>query len=380
MFLFDTSFWDKLPSYFHEEDTYKDGSNKGLLQRYLRIFGLELDESIVPYINNYLDQVDPKTASNNFLTHIAYALGNPLDIFSDASKFSLLLQYIMSIYKIKGTIKSYEVYFKLLGLTAYIVEHFDNINTYYDSGILYDTDLILYDSYCDSCSDYSIFFKDINQACLPSAPTLGSPLTIDPGTWTFSILTLNSPKIKSTTTSTSGWARYASLLTIGQLYKVTFTVTTTGSGFTPTVVVKLGTGIRILTTTSFTIGIPYTLYMYANGIQLEVNLYSTTSPGADYGEIAIGLTPATQLTWNYVLTPDLKTLLFKVIDFLEPIDDHLREFNEGITACENLLAISAEQITIVLLDPSLYDDAMNYDDANLYDTDAVISTTVVNQP
>ena len=53
--LFKTYLFDKLPGFFKREDTFKDGNDEGLLERYLKIFGEELDENVSDDIDNYLD-------------------------------------------------------------------------------------------------------------------------------------------------------------------------------------------------------------------------------------------------------------------------------------------------------------------------------------
>lgn len=388
-FLFNNFFWDRLPRYYHEEDTYKNVGGRGLLERYLEIFGLELDNSIIPYLEDFLDEVDPKTASNNFLTHIAYSLGSPLDIFNDASKFALLLQYIISIYKIKGTICSYEIYFKILGLNVHVIEHFDNTEIYYDSGVLYDTDLILYDSYCELCSEYSLFFKSINQPCISgSAPNLGSAIVLTPdANWTVNLLTIVAGKVHSATNNSANYARQ-NVITPGQLYKITFTSVITNT-FAPTLNLRIGGSLRTFSSANPVDSLVYlpdnqqvVTYMFAGGTNLlEVNYRSLNAvPGGSFAELSISIQPVTVWDWDYVLTPELQATLEKVVCFLEPIDAVLREMQEQITACETIPQISAEQIKIDTLSTSLTDDGLNYDDANLYDLDTVVATQTINIP
>lgn len=129
-----------LPRYFKENDTYKDVNDKGLLERYLSVFGDEIDEDIIPWISCYLSNLDASVCDSKFIDHISDSVGNPPDIFQDDEVYRNLLQYVASIYKIKGTVKAYKLFFAILGYDVEIDElpHEDD-DMYYDSGGEYDT-------------------------------------------------------------------------------------------------------------------------------------------------------------------------------------------------------------------------------------------------
>lgn len=150
-----------LPVYFKEFDTYKDNFDRGFLERYLIAHGWEIDENIIPFINCYLDIIEAKTTDSKFLNHIADVLGNPPDIFQDDS-YRSILQYAITIYKVKGTRKSYELFFSLLGFEVDIYEvPWTTGNSLYDSGGNYDNNDIV-DTYdkggCQHCTYYDIIF------------------------------------------------------------------------------------------------------------------------------------------------------------------------------------------------------------------------------
>jgi hypothetical protein len=168
---FDDWLFDKLPIYYHLNDSYKDANDKGLLKRYLENIGEDLDNNILPLIDNLLDVIDPTTqASTNykFINHLAYTVGSPPDIFlgdpAQAAKYAKLVNHIVSIYKIKGTKKSFVSFFALLGYTVSIIEWPLEKPTLYDNESQMDT-LLQMDKGCQDCSEFSI----LNQAVLLSS-------------------------------------------------------------------------------------------------------------------------------------------------------------------------------------------------------------------
>lgn len=170
----DFSVWmfARLPAYFKNNDTYKDANGEGILERYLATLGYELDENIVSQIPCYLKIIDPTECQEIFLSHISDVLGNPPDIFNDITLYRKLLNYIVAVYKIKGTIAAYQLFFSLLGYNVTITEVEPiNSESEYDIEGEYDTGLpeSLYDnSRCNPCSTYHIRFypKDINNLVL----------------------------------------------------------------------------------------------------------------------------------------------------------------------------------------------------------------------
>jgi len=158
-FQFKNFFFDQLPLYFLRNDSYKDSSGRGLLERYLEIFGLEVDEKIKPLIDNYLNIIDPLTVTPKHLYHLAYSLGNPPDIFKDPARYAKLLSYIVTIYKIKGTRESYRLFFALMGFNVTLIEH-PYIEGYLDSGFTLDNGLT-FDTACPTCSEYSLIITTL---------------------------------------------------------------------------------------------------------------------------------------------------------------------------------------------------------------------------
>lgn len=163
-----------LPWYFKKNDTFKDNDNKGLLERYLSIFGQEIDEEIIPKIECYMNIIVAQECESRFLIHLSDVLGNPPDVFNNETQYRNLLAYIVSIYKIKGTKAAYELFFGLLGFTIELVElSVTNAESQYNNDGSYDTgdsDSIYDQTKCSPCSDYDITFfpKDLTNLVLSS--------------------------------------------------------------------------------------------------------------------------------------------------------------------------------------------------------------------
>lgn len=185
-------FFRQLPVFFKQTDTNKDVSNKGLLERYLEIFGDELDEGVIPFIETYLNQVDPTRADFKFGPHIAYTLGNPPNLLGVDARWFKVLQYIVDCYKIKGTKKSYELWFGLWSLNAHLIQYQPEEVRYDDwqVGHTYDNGHI-YDNGCPTCSYYEIFVTTFEQTC--EGGQISVPLTPELQALLEQLILLNEP-------------------------------------------------------------------------------------------------------------------------------------------------------------------------------------------
>ena len=150
---------DFLPYYYREADTYKV-NGKGILERYLEIFGNYFEDYIVKDTKDILDILDidncPEIYLNylwEFLGQMPFAYGSNIDAEKwkayfngfasdeemeelsqlwiipkeEGSNFSLstdqvriLLKYSVSLFKIRGTKRFFEILFKMYGLTCEI--------------------------------------------------------------------------------------------------------------------------------------------------------------------------------------------------------------------------------------------------------------------
>lgn len=175
-FSFVNFFTKLIPNYIKQNDTYKDANGMGLFERYFALFGENLDEEKCEQIENYLNIIDPQISPEKFLNHISDSLGNPPDVFQDIEQYRNLLTYIVSIYKVKGTIIGYEIFFSLLGFNIEIYEiPLLNTTSNYDQDGTYDLgEDNLYDqNVCRPCSFYTIKFYYTNNSEVLSSNTLG---------------------------------------------------------------------------------------------------------------------------------------------------------------------------------------------------------------
>ena len=196
MFLFNNWFFDRFPPYFKNTDTYKDSEGKGIFERFLSIFGVELDEVIMPLLRNQSDIVNPQTSkdllneilgetqeNDKYLNLIAYTLGNPphRDIYKTPEQverelrlYRNLLSMTASLDKIRGTAKSLVIWGNLLGLELIIYQS-KSLRSRYDE-IDWDSSVegfdglteATYDSDCSTCSDYIVLIS--KSICDPEHP------------------------------------------------------------------------------------------------------------------------------------------------------------------------------------------------------------------
>lgn len=152
-------FMNSLSDYFYTEDTYKDINNDGLYLKYLGIMGAEIDDEIIPMVEYVTDLIDTHKTDSIFINHLSETLGSPPNITFTEEDYRNLLKYVIAIYKIKGTKKSYELFFSLLGYDIELIELPPNniINQYDDEGLYDDEPRLIYDSdSCVWCSEYDI--------------------------------------------------------------------------------------------------------------------------------------------------------------------------------------------------------------------------------
>ena len=146
-------FFKSLPDYFYYYDTYKDGQDKGLLERYMDVIqeDAEITDSDITGLGNL---PFPLSTEDNYLNNIAAFYGYPPDTYANLDWYRNVLRNITDINKVKGSIKGFERFFGCMGASLTITsteEHFIN----YDDGQLYD-DSHTYDGHCFPCSYLTI--------------------------------------------------------------------------------------------------------------------------------------------------------------------------------------------------------------------------------
>jgi|SRR5882757_3694684 len=153
-------FFSKLPYYFQKNDTYIDVNNEGLLKRYLRNFGSELDEGIKPFIDNFMDLFDAMKCNVSLLPQLSFILGLPPNLNNTEATYRRVLAYAVAIYRVKGTAKSYKAIFNLLGLHIQLVEDDPIKVPLYDDSHIYDAPIIVDYDLASYCSTYSIYYNN----------------------------------------------------------------------------------------------------------------------------------------------------------------------------------------------------------------------------
>lgn len=152
---------DKIFSYFgvnaKVKDTFKDGSGKGINERYQECIGEGYDDELQSLVDNLIDNtVVPQTMLSKLIPHMESMLGNPVVVSDAVATRRKVLQFAQKIYDYKSTIVSYKILFRLLGLDyngVEIIIHdsasgFDSPDTLDDPSRTFDG------SKC--CSEYSV--------------------------------------------------------------------------------------------------------------------------------------------------------------------------------------------------------------------------------
>jgi hypothetical protein len=105
------------------------------------------------------------------LSPLSFILGLPPSVDNNFIVYRRVLAFAVGIYKIKGTAKSYELLFDLLGLKIKIQQDTPDNAVTYDSGFFYD-DQRTYDFDCATCSEYTILYYDPNNPLDPVDPAI----------------------------------------------------------------------------------------------------------------------------------------------------------------------------------------------------------------
>lgn len=159
-------FFGKLPSYFKDQDTYVDSNGEGLVERYLRNFGMEMDENFYPFIYNFLDLFDALKCQAELLPYLSFLIGSPISIDNTEETYRRVIRYAVQVYKVKGTLLSYQMLFNFMALDVTILEDTPGLPVTYDAEPLFiydDPDGIKqYDTDCAACSGYSVLYNEFN--------------------------------------------------------------------------------------------------------------------------------------------------------------------------------------------------------------------------
>lgn len=149
-----------IPDYIIDNDSYKDGDGRGFVERYLSIFGMELDEFYYPLVDQLQVEFDPLTMQGKFLDYVGYQIGDIPNITHTEAGWRRLLSYIVSIWKIKGTLRSFRAILLPLQVIVTDIEEIVPLVWAYDMGLKYDTG-VKYDLHCPQCSEYNLTVTSI---------------------------------------------------------------------------------------------------------------------------------------------------------------------------------------------------------------------------
>lgn len=176
MFSFKGWIFKKFPLRVKQTDPNKDSVGRGTWERYVKNFEDELDAEVYPFIRDFMEIFDIIKTDEKFLPYLSYYLGSPPSVTNDIDTYRKVLSYATQLYRIKGTIKSFQLLFNLYGLDITIKEATPLKAANYDTGIIYDSDPVnLYDQQCEYCTCYWITYKEVGQ---PDNNTAATDLSV----------------------------------------------------------------------------------------------------------------------------------------------------------------------------------------------------------
>lgn len=150
------------PEYFTPFDKYtdpnKDQEDKGTHERFCETIGKSIDDYMSPLMDNLLNNVVvPKTALDRYIPFQEKDAGY-LDewrwfYLQPLSFRRALVQVLRQLYKIRGTVRAYEVLFGMVGLSVTVTQVVVTDTNTFDSG---EFDAGTFDSPCSGCYHYKL--------------------------------------------------------------------------------------------------------------------------------------------------------------------------------------------------------------------------------
>lgn len=137
-------FWKFFPSRFHYEDTYKDGNDQGILQRFIKLGEEYFNDTLLKDIESLLDLIDIDRVPDRYLTYIweywgfiPYATNIMMGVEGPmASSIQVpladqraLLKYALALYKIRTTKLFYSILGSFYGVTLELEEQPEEVNS-----------------------------------------------------------------------------------------------------------------------------------------------------------------------------------------------------------------------------------------------------------
>lgn len=137
-------------------DEPKNAQGKGVLERYNEVMGLEYDVYYSEFLDNLIDNtMVPQEVLEKFIPYLEEMLGGLQFTGTTIAIRRKILKFAIRLYEIKGTKKSYDLIYRLLGFNSVtITEHQAEFT--FDSPTTFDDLFRKFDSKCPPCSDYTI--------------------------------------------------------------------------------------------------------------------------------------------------------------------------------------------------------------------------------
>lgn len=138
-------------------DSFKDGSGKGINERYHQAFGEDYDENVRVLIDDFHDNLYvPKKCLSQFIEYLEYNVGRPVIVFETDSFRRKMLELHHNITLIRGTLLSHEVLFKMLGMASVVVALVERVSGFDSPTTLDDDDRTFDSSALICCQHYTI--------------------------------------------------------------------------------------------------------------------------------------------------------------------------------------------------------------------------------
>jgi hypothetical protein len=161
MWSFEEGIFNRFYTVFDKRvDNNKDVNGKGTLERFNETIGKDLDENIVPLIENLLEYIyEHETAYDRYVPYMesmfGFKRGNwNLYFTNDLTVRRKVLKYIQPWHNLRGTERLYHILFGMLGLTLVLVENPAGYG--FDSPVTFDDTERRFDSTCPTCSSYTM--------------------------------------------------------------------------------------------------------------------------------------------------------------------------------------------------------------------------------
>lgn len=158
MISFRNTIFNLFGSYDRQVDINKDADGKGTYERYNEVIGKYIDEELLPYIDNLVDNnLLPDVAYDRFIPYLEADYGVTLFLYDSIEWRRRVLRNILKWYDIKGTVRAYKLMIAMLGFdTEITIEEFLKSSSF-DSPITFDDPERVFDTAkCNACIYYSI--------------------------------------------------------------------------------------------------------------------------------------------------------------------------------------------------------------------------------